>query len=84
MLDAQIRECLVDPVFEDCQKTGCEHNDCGSWQQLTATLNLSEYGELARVAQEVNGVVTEAPKSLLASRILDRPARSSRRRPASA
>jgi hypothetical protein len=83
MLDAQIRECLVEPVFEDCTKPGCEHADCGTWQQLTNTLNLSEYGELARVAQEINGVVTEAPKSPLASRILDKPAQSSRRRHAS-
>jgi hypothetical protein len=83
MLDAQIRECLVEPVFDDCAKPGCEHTDCGTWQQLINALNVSEYGELARVVQKANGVVTEAPKSLLASQILDKPERSSRRRPGS-
>jgi hypothetical protein len=83
MLDAQIRECLVSPVFEDCTEVGCDHADCGTWQQLMEAMNVSEYGELARVVQEVNGVVTEAPKSQRASRILDKPARRSPRQPAS-
>lgn len=78
--EAQIRESLVSPTFEDCDKRGCQHDDCGSWQALLKVLNPSEYGELVRVSQEVNGVVTEAPKSQLASRILDKGGSSSKRR----
>lgn len=78
--EAQVRESLVSPTFETCEQKGCQHNDCGTWQALLKVLNPSEYGELVRVSQEVNGVVTEAPKSLLASRILDKGASSSKRR----
>lgn len=82
--EAQVRESLASPTFEDCETRGCAHDDCGSWQNLLKMLNPSEFGELVRVAQEVNGMVSEAPKSSLASRILDKGAQSSRRPRASA
>jgi type I site-specific restriction endonuclease len=67
--DELVRTCLIDPVFDD-----------ESWQQLMAVCNPSEWEELVRVVREVNGVMTSAPKSVLASRILDKPAGASRRR----
>lgn len=73
-------ECLVDPVFDRCEKKGCKHQDCGTWEQMLLLLNPSEWGELVRITQEVNGVVTGAPKSQLASRILGRRGAGSRQR----
>jgi hypothetical protein len=78
--DATVLECLIDPVFEECTTKGCKHTDCGTWQQFLTICNPSEWQELVRVAQEVNEVVTESPKSLLASRILDKPASGRGRR----
>ena len=78
--NAVVHESLVDPVFEVCGKKGCKHTDCGSWQALIALLGPGEWEEMASVVREISGAVNNAPKSLLASRILDRPASASRRR----
>jgi hypothetical protein len=77
--DASVRECLYDPVFEDCSKVGCEHEDCGSWQQLVKSCNPSEWAELRSTVQSVNRSVVDAPKSVLASQILSRRGSASRR-----
>jgi hypothetical protein len=70
VLDAAVRLCLFEPVFEDCAINDCEHADCGSWQQFVSVCNSSEWAELRRATNEVNGAVVDAPKSELASRIL--------------
>lgn len=72
-----VRECMVQPVFADCtvqEETGqpCAHEDCGSWQQLVKVINPSEWNELRDTANLANSGVVDPPKSLLASRILDR------------
>lgn len=67
--ESAVRETLVDPVFEDCEKEGCAHADCGSWQQLVTVLNPTEWDELKSTCNRVNGMFTP-PKSQLASRIL--------------
>jgi hypothetical protein len=79
--EACVRDCMVSPTFEDCTTKDCEHEDCGTWQNLKAVCNPSEWAELRRTVDEVNGTaVTEVPKSEAASRILDKPATASRRR----
>lgn len=70
--DAAVRKCMVSPVFEDCTKDGCVHEDCGSWQQFIGVCNPSEWDELRTTTTEVNGVVMDAPKSSLAARVLSR------------
>lgn len=67
-----VRECMVQPVFADCDEPGCTHEDCGSWQQLVKVINPSEWNELRDTANAANSGVVDPPKSLLASRILDR------------
>lgn len=83
VLDTAIRECMVDPVFVDCEDGDCAHEDCGTWQQFVALLNPSEWAELRTVVNSVNRVVVESPKSELASRILTKRAKGSERPPAS-
>lgn len=79
--DAAVRRCMVSPTFEDCTIKSCDHEDCGSWQNLLAVCNPSEWAELRRTVDEVNGsAVTATPKSEAASRILDKPATASRQR----
>lgn len=78
--NAVVFESLVDPVFEECTKKGCKHKDCGTWQALLVFLGPGEWEEMTRVVREVNEAVTQSPKSVLASRILDRPASGSGRR----
>jgi hypothetical protein len=79
--EACVRACMVSPTFEECTVKGCDHLECGSWQNLKAVCNPSEWAELRRTVDEVNGqVVTDAPKSEAASRILDKPETVSRRR----
>lgn len=80
---ACVREMLVDPVFEDCTDKTCDHSGCGTWQQLLTIINPSEWGELVRVCQELNGVTTSAPKSALAASVRARPARGSKQQRAS-
>lgn len=77
VMEALVRESLTSPTFEDCtaeEETGekCAHTDCGSWQQLVAVINPSEWGELRDTANLANSAVVDAPKSQLASLILDR------------
>ena len=43
-VDAAIRECLVDPVFDD-----------ESWEALVAVCNVSEWSEMRRATNEANG-----------------------------
>lgn len=69
VLDAAVRECLVDPVFDDA-----------SWAAFLDVCNPSEWAELRSTATSVNRSVTDAPKSALASRILDKPANASKQR----
>lgn len=76
VLDALVRECMIEPVFEDCAQgtpeQPCAHDDCGSWQQLVKVINPAEWKELKDTANLANSGVVDPPKSLLASRILDR------------
>lgn len=89
--DAMVRQSLTSPVFEDCNgcvdpecREGicthepCDHQSCGTWQQLVAVINPSEWGELRDCANAANSGVNDTPKSVLASRILDRRANTSR------
>ena len=85
--DAAVRECLYDPVFEDCTgiKPGtkdqlCDHEDCGTWQQFVKKVNPSEWKELRDTVNSANRSVVDAPKSALASSILSRHGSASRRR----
>jgi hypothetical protein len=71
-LDDAVRECLIDPVFEDCAAANCDHSECGSWEWLMKLLNPSEWQELRDSANRVNSSVVEPPKSELASQILTR------------
>ena len=80
VVDAAVRECMYDPVFEDCTEKGCKHLECGSWQQFVGFCNSGEWQELRRVANLVNGRVNPAPKSELASRVLTKRGATSRRR----
>ena len=43
-VDAAIRECLIDPVFDD-----------ESWDALVAVCNVSEWSEMRRATNEANG-----------------------------
>lgn len=61
VVDAAIRECLIDPVFDDA-----------SWREFIELCNPSEWNELRRLQTSVNRPVVETPKSPLASRILGR------------
>lgn len=71
--DALIRASLVSPEFDD-----------ESWTALVSVCSIGEWNRLRQVAEKVNGsVVTESPKSLLASRILSSRAKSSEPQPAS-
>lgn len=57
--DAAIRLCMIDPVFDDA-----------AWGEFLAVCNPGEWGELREAVREVNGSVTNLPKSQLASQIL--------------
>lgn len=78
VIDRAVRLCLVSPVFTDCGNDSCDHTSCGSWQQLEAVCNPSEWAELRHTVEEVNGAVKSAPKSPLASRILESGGRGSK------
>lgn len=71
VLDAAIKVCTYDPVFEDCTAKGCDHSDCGTWQQIERS-NPSEWTELRNTCTLVNQAVVSPPKSEQASLILDR------------
>jgi hypothetical protein len=66
VVDAAVRMCLFDPVFDD-----------ESFDQLIAVLNPSEWAEIRRKVNEVNGRVGGSPKSALASRVLTKRASTS-------
>lgn len=66
--DAMVRECLVDPVFDDA-----------SWEEFLTVCNVSEWNELRDTVRSVNRGVTEAPKSGLAAQVLDKRGTGSRR-----
>lgn len=67
VLDAAVRLCIVDPVFDE-----------DTWRQFLDMCNPSEWAELRGVVQSVNRAVVDAPKSVLASQTLARPARGSK------
>ena len=72
--DAMVEASLYEPVF-----------DAEAWEALLDVISIGEWNELRRRAEKVNGsVVTESPKSLLASTILSSRARGSKQQPASA
>ncbi len=79
VLDTAIHDCLVDPVFDDCEVQGCTHDECGSYQQWAKHTPPSEWAALRNLVNEINGGVTESPKSELASLILATPAPASGR-----
>lgn len=71
--DALVRASMVDPEFDD-----------ESWATLVEVCSIGEWNRLRQVAEKVNGsVVTESPKSPLASRILSSRAKASEPQPAS-
>jgi hypothetical protein len=59
VLDAMVRACLYDPVFDDA-----------AWAEFVSVCNPSEWDELRDTVNSVNRGVVDAPKSVLASRIL--------------
>lgn len=65
--DAMVRECLIDPVFDD-----------ESWAHFLEVCNPSEWQELKHAVQSVNRGVVDLPKSELASRILTKRANASK------
>lgn len=65
--DGVLKASLYDPVFKDCTKKTCDHDDCGTWQQFTKRVNPSEWAELQRSSEEANRAVTKLPKSPLPS-----------------
>lgn len=78
VLELLVRRSLISPTFEDCTEPGCEHEDCGTWQQLIEVINPAEWGELRDTANLANSAVVEAPFSQLASQTLDRRASGSK------
>jgi hypothetical protein len=70
--DAGVRACIYDPVFDDA-----------SWATFMSVCNPSEWQELRQSFTIANQAVVDAPKSALASQILEKPGRGSRRQPAS-
>lgn len=61
VIDAAVRKCLIDPVFDD-----------QSWTELVAVIAGGEWEELRRVVNSLNREKVEAGKSELASRILSK------------
>lgn len=76
-MDALVFRSLTSPTFEECTDRECTHDDCGTWQQLTKVINPAEWGELRDTANLANSGVVDAPKSALASLILDKRASTS-------
>jgi hypothetical protein len=72
--DALVKECMTSPVF-----------DAEAWEQLVDIISIGEWNRLRARAEKVNGsVVTESPKSGLASAIRSSLASVSEQPPASA
>lgn len=59
VLDAAVRVCLIEPVFDD-----------ESWTAFLDIVNPAEWRELRNVVNSVNRATGDAPKSELASQIL--------------
>lgn len=78
VMDAAVRECLYDPVFEDCTNEVCAHDECGTWQHLVKMCNPAEWKELRDTVTSVNRSVVDLPKSVLASSILSKRGSGSR------
>lgn len=72
VLNEAVKLCMVDPVFEDCTTRGCEHADCGTWQHFESVVPPGQWDTLTITVNIANRGVVDAPKSLLASRILRR------------
>jgi hypothetical protein len=71
--DALVKECMTSPVF-----------DAEAWEQLVDVVSIGEWNRLRARAEKVNGsVVTESPKSGLASAIRSSLASDSAQPPAS-
>lgn len=66
--DEGVRKCLYDPVFDDA-----------SWAEFISVVNPGEWAELRTAFNLANRAVVNAPKSELASLILDKRARTSKR-----
>lgn len=60
VLDAAVRKCLIDPVFDDA-----------SWATFLDTISEGEFSELRRLVNSINTGAVDNPKSVLASRILN-------------
>lgn len=73
VIDAGVRVCLYDPVFDDA-----------SWAEFMAVVNPSEWQELRTCFNLANQAVVDAPKSELASQILAKRGRGSKPQRASA
>jgi hypothetical protein len=56
---ALVRECLIEPEFDD-----------ESWAELENVINPSEWETLAETAYQVNSGVVDTPKSVLAAQVL--------------
>ncbi len=69
VLDAAVRECLFDPVFDDV-----------AWAEFVDVCNPSEWAELRATVNSVNRSVVDTPKSALASQILSQRGSASRSR----
>jgi hypothetical protein len=71
--DALVKTCMISPVF-----------DAEAWEQLVDVVSIGEWNRLRARAEKVNGsVVTESPKSGLASAIRSSLASDSAQPPAS-
>ena len=66
VLDALVRQCLIDPVFSD-----------EGWAKFLETCAPSEWSALRVAVTEANGGTVKPPKSRLASRLLAAPANDS-------
>lgn len=80
VLNAAVRLCMVDPVFEDCTEKDCDHTACASWQRFEKQLNPQEWDMLRQGVNTVNAAVTDDPKSVLASQVLAKRGNASRSR----
>lgn len=67
VIDAAVRVCLVDPVFDDV-----------SWGEFLEVVNPAEWNELRTVVNQVNRAGGDLPKSELASQILSKRGSGSR------
>lgn len=74
VLDDAVRKCMIEPVFADCTDRACQHTECGTWQHFESVVSPGQWERLKDTVNSANRGVVDAPKSVLASRILRRPA----------